>query len=113
MDLESTLRYIEEVVTPLPGDSAVRIEAEPDHPLFSNMHELEKIFPLISWSKLPKQKDETMKETVVVSTSEFDEWSPIVLTRENIVDILMKRLETKVIPDTDKLFVQEQLKELR
>jgi hypothetical protein len=32
MDLESTLRYIEEVTTPLPGDSAVRIEAEPDHP---------------------------------------------------------------------------------
>ena len=54
-----------------------------------------------------------MKETVVVSTSEFDEWSPIVLTRENIVDVLMKRLETKVILDTDKLFVQEQLKELR
>lgn len=113
MDLESTLRYIEEVTTPLPGDSAVRIEAEPDHPLFSNMHELDKLFPTITWSKLPKQKDETMKETVVVSTSEFDEWSPVVLTRENIVDVLMKRLETKITLDADKLFVQEQLQELR
>ena len=59
------------------------------------------------------KKDETMKETVVVSTSEFDEWSPVVLTRENIVDVLMKRLETKITLDSDKLFVQEQLQELR
>ena len=112
MDLESTLRYVAEITAPLPGKAAVGIEAEPDHPLFSNMHELDKLFPTITWSKLPKQKDETMKETVV-STSEFDSWTPIVLSKDNIVDVLMQRLETKIPLETDLVFVREQLQELR
>lgn len=78
----------------------------------SNMHELDKLFPTIAWSKLPKQKDETMKETVV-STSEFDSWTPIVLSKDNIVDVLMERLETKIPLEADLLFVREQLQELR
>ena len=112
MELDATLTYLAEKIHDLPGNAAIRVEAEPSHPLFSNMNEVMKMYPTLTWSKLAKdQEDDTLGVTVQVS--EFDDWHPVHISRDNVVSILMDRINIKVSSKEDCDFIQQQLEELK
>lgn len=111
MDLADTLLYLEKYVEPLPGNACIRVEAEPMHPVFSNMEELKKLYPTITWTKLPKDAADTDVKEVVFSETELQTWVPISLNKTNIVDTLLNRLQPK-LTDTELSFIGKELQEL-
>lgn len=96
LDLIDTLAYLEKYVEPLPGTACIRVEAEPTHPIFTNMEELKKLYPTITWTKLPKDDSDTDIKEVVFSETELQTWVPISLNKTNIVDTLLNRLSSKL-----------------
>lgn len=111
MDLQDTLGFLEKYVEPLPGNACIRVEAEPSHPVFSNMEELTKLYPTISWSKLPKDVDDTEVKEVVFSETELQTWVPISLNKTNIVDTLLNLLQPK-LTETELSYIGKELQEL-
>jgi hypothetical protein len=88
LSIESTLKIIESRVKDLPNGSYVRIEANADNPVYSNMEVLITMFPLITWSKITIEvKDE---ERLVAEEEMLFE--PILLTRENLGNLLLERI---------------------
>jgi hypothetical protein len=82
-------------VAELPSDSFVRLELNKDHPLTSNMDVLVKMFPLFNWSKLIREEEEVFEELEVVEET----FTAITLTSENIPNLLLNRLSTKISPE--------------
>ena len=111
LDLIDTLAYLEKYVEPLPGTACIRVEAEPTHPIFTNMEELKKLYPTITWSKLPKDDSDTEVKEVVFSDTELQTWVPISLNKTNIVDILLNRLSSK-LNEQELASMKEELQEL-
>lgn len=109
--LEETLVEINELVQTLPPYSHVRLDLNVDHPLLASTDTLIRRFPMITWEKIVR---ETGEESVIAeSEASEDEYSPITITRENIVQMVMNRVAYH--PDiTNELLVlaQEQLEKV-
>lgn len=91
LDLEQTLRLIEKEVDKLPNNANVRIEANPEHPVFSNMNQLVTLYPTITWSKLPKSNE---VEEEIINDDEIDDYTPITISKDNIVSLMMQRINS-------------------
>lgn len=89
MDLEDTLRQIEEKIKDLPELSFVRVEADNDNPVFSNMDSLIRKWPMFTWSKLPRKEEKEQKEEI---ENEELLYTPVSITRDNVDGLLMARL---------------------
>lgn len=87
--LEETLEYLRKKVAKLPTKSCVRVEAKHDHPIFSNMNRLSVMYPTIVWSKLSKNNEE---EETAVNDDTVEEYIQITINKENIVSLLMARI---------------------
>ncbi len=113
ISLQDTIEYLQEYVKSLRMDACVRIKAEKNHPIFSNMAELVKISATIDWSK--KSDDEKPTQSANLSgVSDLDqEWTPIHIDSDNIVKTLLDRLKTKSVTPEQLTFIQSQLEELR
>lgn len=111
MDLVETLACLEKFVEPLPGTACIRVEAEPSHPIFTNMEELKTLYPTLTWSKLPKDDSDTEVKEVVFSDTELQTWVPVSINKTNIVDILLNRLSNK-LNEQELASMKEELQEL-
>lgn len=81
----------------LPSDSFVKDwSLIKDHPLTSNMDVLVKMFPLFNWSKLIREEEREVFEELEVVEETF---TAITLTSENIPNLLLNRLSTKISPE--------------
>ena len=89
MDIEDALDHIDHMVAHIPDDSAVRIEAEIDHPIFSNLDVLIAKYPYASWSKLTRSLDDEDDTRIEV---EEDIYTPVTITRENIETLVVERI---------------------
>lgn len=89
--LEETLVEINDVVQTLPKGSHIRLDLDRDHPLNASTDVLIRTFPMISWEKTIRGTDEEIAISDIVEPDE--DYTPITITRENIVELLMKRLE--------------------
>jgi succinate dehydrogenase flavin-adding protein (antitoxin of CptAB toxin-antitoxin module) len=94
MPVDDALIVIERKVRELPFDSSVRIEAAKDHPLFSDMESLIRMYPMFTWAKKPIDKEEEENEL------EDDEtvFVPITINRDNITKLLLERLASRGLP---------------
>ncbi|HRM29457.1 MAG TPA: metallophosphoesterase [Acinetobacter johnsonii] len=111
LDMGKTHEKIQKELKHLNMNACVRIEAEPNHPVFANMPELERLYPTISWSKLPK--DRLTGESVIISVrNEFDDWKPIDINSSNIQELILARLAKQSFTQEQLTFAQEQLGEL-
>ena len=90
LSLENSLQLIKAKCEKLPDNSCIRIEGEMKHPVFANMAELIKLYPMFVWSKLAKDKDDNKKEVIV---EEEITYIPITITSENIISLLRPRLD--------------------
>jgi hypothetical protein len=89
MDLEETLQTISAVARELPDGSHIRVEADHDNPILTNMEELIRRFPLGVWSKLSREAAIEEKQMVTEDDTPF---VPIVITRENLPNLLLERV---------------------
>jgi DNA repair exonuclease SbcCD nuclease subunit len=89
MAVEDALQEIERRVRELPVNSAVRLEANHDHPLFADMDILIREYPSFTWSKNPKDRDKEEEEELVDDETTF---VSITINSENITRLLMERL---------------------
>jgi UDP-2,3-diacylglucosamine pyrophosphatase LpxH len=94
MSVDEALVEIERKVRELPMDSAVRLEANHDHPIFADMDTLVRLYPMFTWSKNPKDMTEEKEEFVEDETI----FVPITINSDNITKLLMERLASLGLP---------------
>lgn len=87
-NLEQSFQTIEERVGDLPHGSYVRIKADEDHPIFTNMDEILRKFPHCKWSKDPIDKKEIKQE----NRNEQSDFIPIEITVDNVKELLNTRI---------------------
>lgn len=109
LSLEDTLIYIRKSAKDLPDNSCIRIEAEKDHIIFSNMNELVSMYPTITWTKLQKS-EETNEE--IVDTEVEDDYSQITISKDNIESLLMYRITSLNLDSKLVLKSEELLKDI-
>ena len=107
-NLEETLQYLKKKVEKLPTKSCVRVEANHDHPIFSNMNQLVALYPTIVWTKLPKS-DEIENE--IIDSDEVEEYTQITINKDNVVSLLMNRLtnigvQPTILAKSEKLLTE-------
>lgn len=95
LTVEDAISKVERTVSELPSDSYVRLELNKDHPLTTNMDVLVKLFPLFNWSKLVRDEEDEFEQVEI----EEETFTAITLTSENIPNLLLNRLSTKVPAD--------------
>jgi hypothetical protein len=110
MSVEDSLLEIERRVKDLPDNSAVRLEANHDHPLFADMDALVRIYPQFTWSKNPKDADEADEPEFEDGGVEF---VPITITRDNIVELLSERLSERGIHKEILEIAQQKINEVK
>lgn len=87
--LEDTLEFVRTKIGPLPEDAHVRIRAESNHPIFTNMDTLLRMAPLLGWIKDPvRDKEKALAPLVEADTP----YVPIAITRENISSLILERI---------------------
>jgi hypothetical protein len=89
LSVEDALIEIERRVRDLPFNSAVRLEANSDHPLFADMDVIMREYPSFIWTKNPKDPDKNEKEEM---ESDDTTYVAIAINSENITKLLMERL---------------------
>lgn len=111
-DTNSSAKLIEKALKGEPLDICLRIEAEPEHPIFANFHQLERQYPTVTFSKLPK--DRLTGESVnMVVHNEFNDWKGISITKDNIVDLVMERISDQEFNQQERSFIVARLQELK
>lgn len=88
LSLEDTLNAVDDQVGNLAPGSYVRVEAQYDNPVFTNMEALIRRHPFFVFSKLVREL-----ETIPVELIEDETvFHAITITRENLPEILLERL---------------------
>lgn len=89
MDLEETIEAVSAVARDLPEGSYIRVEADHDNPILTNMEELIRRFPLAVWGKLSREAAVEEKQMITEDDTPF---VPIVLTPDNLGALLLERV---------------------
>ncbi len=112
LDAVETSKKIEKALLGQPIDICLRIEAEPTHPVFTSFSQLEKQYPTVVFSKLPK--DQKTGESINITVhNEFDDWKNIEITKDNIVYLILDRLDDNEFNQEDKKFIAEQIEDIK
>ncbi|WP_144106649.1 hypothetical protein [Paraburkholderia sp. BCC1886] len=109
--VEDALMEIERRVRDLPMNSAVRVVANHDHPLFADMDALKRLYPFFIWSKNPIDPEE--EEIQGLGDIDEEEFVPITITRENITELLSERLVGMGITQELLMIAQTKINEIR
>lgn len=88
MDMQNTLNYIRKACSKMLDGACVRISAEANHPIFTNMNELILMYPTLVWSKDPKKPEDEIKEN-----EEPLEHEAIIINKDNIVELVISRIK--------------------
>lgn len=91
--------------------SRIRIEAEPQHPIFTNMAELQKKYPTLNFTPHPKAFDEGTPLSEAAKEPEIIKWHAVEITKDNIVDMVASRLSLRDIGPTTAARALQHLKE--
>jgi hypothetical protein len=87
--IDATLDMVDARIPTLHDDANVRIMAEENHPIFSNMEFLIRLGPTITWSKKAVRDKAKAIAPLADTTTKF---IPITINRENISELLLERL---------------------
>lgn len=108
MTLDETLQEIFEQVRDLPDLSFVRVEADKENPILSNMEVLIRKWPMLSWSKIARKEKEEKDEII----EDEQVYTPLTYTEDNITGVMMERL-VRVGLSADRMPIADRiLKEL-
>lgn len=102
-ELDKALEYLKELSSSLQEDSAIRVSAPSNHPILSNLQELVDFAPLITWSKIIKDKDKVSESQIIDFSQEEKEYTPVTISKDNLLDLMSPRL-LKTFGDNNSLF---------
>lgn len=89
LEIEDTLNLIGLRVKDLKENSYVRIEANSDNPIFTNIDTLVSLYPTLVWSKSTIEAKSEEKQI----SEEETLYEPILLTKENLTTLLIERVK--------------------
>jgi metallophosphoesterase superfamily enzyme len=107
LPVEDALRTIDARIRELPEHSAVRIEANYDHPLLADMDALVRLYPFFSWSKNPLHPDNDTLKTF----DEEDVFEPITIHAGNILQLVSERMIAAGVSPTVLALAQQKIQE--
>ena len=110
MEVGSSFEKIEALLEDVGDFARIRIEAEPEHPIFEHMVELQKKYPTLNFTKHPKKMGEDDPLHEASKEPEIVKWHAIRIDKENITDLLFKRLTTK---GTDLMLHERAMQQLK
>lgn len=91
MSAEQALAAIDAACTGLPAQSRVRIEAEPEHPVFESMLMLTARWPLLHLTKHIKTRTEKSTAEKILEDV-LSKWTPIRIDKESLSPLIEQRL---------------------
>jgi len=91
LTLAETNALIDQYVQGLPAESHVRVEADKDNPILTNMQEVMLRHPLFYWSKISRKEKKEQEEAAITQES----FTQPALTKDNLGDLLLKRVVDK------------------
>lgn len=97
LTLEDTIEKVDRQAKHLPEGSYVRVQANQDNPIFTNMEMLIRRYPNFSWSKKVLAEDQPDEDENAYGEVEAL-YVPITLTKDNIGDLLMAKLSLWGLP---------------
>jgi hypothetical protein len=89
LPVDVALALVMETVTPLPGNSHVRIKASRQDPILANLDVLRKQFPTIHWTSKVSEKEVAQKNLLEDLRLAYTQ---IQITPENITQLLMEKI---------------------
>lgn len=93
LTLEETLQKIQDKTNWLPDGSHVRIICSKENPILTEMDQLVRMRPMITWTKLVRKESD---EVSYMEDKEFaDDYVPITITRDNIAKLVLQRVQQK------------------
>lgn len=95
LTLAETLEEIALFVRELPDGVHVRVNCSKDNPILTEMDQLVRMRPLIHWSKQVK-KSLTLEEDSEDPFQPESIFVPIKINKENIVDLMMQRVQLRI-----------------
>lgn len=111
LSLEQTLQKVHSVVDHLPDGSHVRLSCSKDNPIVTEMEQLVRYRPLITWTKIIRTQDDNVN---TIQDDEInDEYVPIQITRDNINKLVMTRASLKTSDPKLLSLAEKILTELR
>lgn len=87
--MEQALENVDSVCSQIPDGSNVRIKANKDHPVFSDMQALGRRHPLI-WFTAKKVDQDQQQSEKIIQESNFM-YKPVNITRDNIFEMMFAR----------------------
>lgn len=108
-ELDETIQFLDDLTDELPAGSHIRISGPIGHPIFYSIDDLIRRWPLHHWSKDVQGAPEP--ETVI--EDEGVVFTPIAITKENIVTLAEARLNQKPLDSLVLEAALHLLKELR
>lgn len=112
MDVESALRVIDDAVTGIPIDSAIRISARKTDPILANIDAVALMFTNYDFSKhIQKEESDQQSGEDFNITIDEDDYTPITITPDNVSDLLIERIRS-VLTETELSIAMDILKDL-
>lgn len=109
-DLDTSLAYIKQQCQQLPTDSCIRLRADKEHLIFSDMSTVMSMFPTFTWTKIINTKEQIDNQITQVDIQ--DTYTPIIINKENIEQQLLDRMSQKQIDSTMFDIVKQNLKQI-
>ena len=105
-DMEVSRKQLEKDLQRVPKDSYVRIKASKNHPIFANFQLIKQEFPFFHLTKQPENEED---EVIPVYEATKITYTPIVITPDNIVELLLGEIKKKHALSNSKLEVLHRL----
>lgn len=110
LDTAESISAVEAVAPTLPEGSRLRVQADPDHPIFEHMVQLQVSWPHLIMSKHQKSRGEkSVAEKVLEDV--ISHWVPIRIDSTNIVELIDKRMAKRQHDETTQRRLLDRLKE--
>lgn len=97
LGVDESLEKIASVISTIPEDSFVRIEADKDDPIIISLDILKGKYPNIVWSTKISTKTNTGKEMLVDMRAKY---RGLDITKDNLFGLLMDRIKNKGLDST-------------
>ena len=89
-EISKSLSIVSSIIEEVPNYSYVRIKGNRDHPIFSNIQELSKNYPLINISTNIIKDDEVSE---ILDISEIPDYVPLIINKDNIEELLLSKID--------------------
>lgn len=97
MEVGSSFEKIEAALEDVGDFARVRIEAEPEHPIFEHMVELQKKYPSLNFTKHPKKQEEEDPLHEAAKEPEIVKWHAIRIDASNLSSLMNERFTNKAV----------------